>query len=131
MTIERVSGVLVTPDDAATLVDALTVFEKVLGERNSRPSAKLVDLKRRLSRATSDAARKRTVTGVSIEGEQPDSNSEFGYEAIDTIAAAKVLGITSGGVRDLARRGKLPAVQAGGRWLLDARAVARRAEHRA
>lgn len=38
-------------------------------------------------------------------------------ELLDSADAARVLGITGNGVRDLRRRGRLSATKAGGRWL--------------
>lgn len=45
--------------------------------------------------------------------------------------AARALGITAAGVRDLARRGRLPARHTGTRWVYPADAVNAEAEHRA
>ncbi|MCV7005659.1 helix-turn-helix domain-containing protein [Mycobacterium gordonae] len=50
---------------------------------------------------------------------------------LDTGEAAAILGIGPNGVRDLVRRGKLPAHRAGGRLLLPALPVVERAERRA
>lgn len=53
------------------------------------------------------------------------------YDLVDSREAARLLGITASGVRDLVYRGQLPGHRAGGRWLLPAAPVIERAERRA
>lgn len=127
-TIEPISGVLLGAEDARTLAEALEVFTKVLAERGSRPTAKLDDLRRRLARAATRVPVGNTHADARGSAAQPDSGVHLGYELIDTTRAAAILGITADGVRDLARRGTLPAVRAGGRWLLASSAVVARAD---
>lgn len=128
--IEPISGVLLGADDARTLADALDVFAKVLAERGSRPTAKLDDLRRRLSRASTRVSRLDTHANARSIAAEPDSGVDLGYELIDSAQAARILGISADGVRDLARRGRLPVVRAGGRWLFAAAGVVERAERR-
>ncbi|WP_433613781.1 helix-turn-helix domain-containing protein [Prescottella agglutinans] len=58
---------------------------------------------------------------------QSRAASLLGHEFVDTVTAASILGCSPGNVRDLARRGTLPARQVGGRWLVSADAVHARA----
>ena len=126
--IEKVSGVLLDAADADYLARALALFEEVLAKQGSRPSPRLVDLERRLSRASSDATRSTTSGYVSGAKDSADRDALSAYEFVDTERAANILGCTPGNVRDLARRGRLPAVRSGGRWLYPAAAVVARAE---
>lgn len=126
--IEKVSGVLLDAADADYLARALALFEEVLAKQGSRPSPRLVDLERRLSRASSDATRSTTGGYVSGAKDSADRDALSAYEFVDTERAANILGCTPGNVRDLARRGRLPAIRSGGRWLYPAAAVVARAE---
>lgn len=128
MTIEKVSGVLLDAADADYLARALALFEEVLAKQGSRPSPRLVDLERRLSRASSDATR--STTGENVSGATDSTQREVlsAYEFLDSERAADILGCTPGNVRDLARRGRIPAIHTHGRWLYPAAAVVARAE---
>ncbi len=122
----EVRGVLLSPEDARFAVNA---FAALLRDR--RPSAQLADFMERLRTRTDAAA---DVPGRITDGTartvapQPDSAHHAPYDVLTTAQAADILGITCGGVRDLARRGRLPAHRAGGRWLYPAAAVVARAE---
>lgn len=125
---DPVHGVLLTGPE---LHYTLKAFEVLLRDR--RPSPQLAEHLARLQRAyveTDNAAQK--ACGC---GRFADSDGRTGAllpgDVLDTDEAAAILGISAAGVRDLARRGRLPAVQAGGRWLLAAVPVVERAEHRA
>ena len=129
MTIEKVSGVLLDAADADYLARAMKLLAALLeAKQGSRPSPRLVDLERRLSRASSDATRSTTGGYVSGAKDSADRDALSAYEFVDTERAANILGCTPGNVRDLARRGRLPAVRSGGRWLYPAAAVVARAE---
>lgn len=128
--VESVDGVLLGADEARFLVGALDTFGQVLAERGSRPSPKLVDLQRRLSRAVTDVTRRKADVGVSSAVPQPDWDASSAHEFLDSERAAAILGCTPGNVRDLARRGSLPAIHTTGRWLYPAAAVVERAERR-
>lgn len=130
MGIERIAGVLLDPADADYLARALVLFEEVLAKQGSRPSPRLVDLERRLTRATSDATRSPTGENVSAATDSTQREVLSAYEFLDSERAANILGCTPGNVRDLARRGRLPAVHTHGRWLYPAAAIVARAEHR-
>ncbi|MET4166114.1 MULTISPECIES: helix-turn-helix domain-containing protein [Gordonia] len=129
-TIEPITGVLLGVDEARVLAEALDVFVEVLAERGSQPTAKLDDLRHRLSRANTRVSTSNTRVHAREVAPQPDSGVHLGYELIDTARAAAILGISPDGARDLARRGTLPATQAGGRWLFAAAAVVARADQR-
>ena len=58
-------------------------------------------------------------------------DADFTYDLVSTSEAARILGISAHGVRDLVRRGQLPAHNTGTRWLLPARLVVARAERQA
>lgn len=120
---------LLSLDDARFAVEA---FGALLRDR--RPSAALADFIERL-RVRTDAA-----TGVSgrIAGTdartvaaQRGSPEHAPYDVLTSTEAAAILGITANGVRDLARRGRLAAHRAGGRWLYPATAVVAHSERRA
>lgn len=128
MTIEKVSGVLLDASDADYLARAMKLLAALLAKQDSRPSPRLVDLERRLSRASSDATRSTTGGYVSGAKDSADRDALSAYEFVDTERAANILGCTPGNVRDLARRGRLPAIRSGGRWLYPAAAVVARAE---
>ena len=130
MTIEKVSGVLLDASDADYLARAMKLLAALLAKQGSRPSPRLVDLERRLSRASSDATRSATSGYASGAKDSADRDALSAYEFVDTERAANILGCTPGNVRDLARRGRLPAIRSGGRWLYPAAAVVARAESR-
>ena len=131
MTIEKVSGVLLDASDADYLARAVKLLAAFLdAKEGSQPSSRLVDLERRLSRASSDATRSTTGGYVSGAKDSADRDALSAYEFVDTERAAAILGCTPGNVRDLARRGRLTALHSGGRWLYPASAVVERAERR-
>ncbi|OOL30781.1 hypothetical protein GQ85_17705 [Rhodococcus rhodochrous] len=68
---------------------------------------------------------------VSPVGGQDISDQSDIHALIDTAQAAAVLGITPGGVRDLARRKRIAARRAGGRWVFSLLDVERIAAERA
>ena len=109
----------------------LRAFEVLLRDR--RPSPQLAEHLARLQAAYAEshsAAQNACGCGrFEASGGHPDRLLPGDVLASDEAAA--VLGISAAGARDLARRGRLPAVRAGGRWLFQASAVVARAEHRA
>lgn len=130
MSIEPVTGVLLGADDAREVLRVIAAYERALAETRRQPSLRLTSLRNKLSRATSRVPTRDTHVDARKQAAQPDSGVDHAHELFDTAQAAAVLGITSDAVRDLARRGRLPARKAGGRWLLAARAVVDRAERR-
>lgn len=129
--IEKLSGVVLDLEDARY---ALAAFDELL--RGRRPSARLADFIARL-RKTVKSGVSDAKSGVCLSpvpekfGAQHVSGHTAPYDLLDTREAAAVLGITPNAVRDLRRRGRLPAHKAGGRWLYPAASVVARAERRA
>ncbi|XTP37167.1 helix-turn-helix domain-containing protein [Mycobacterium sp. TJFP1] len=126
--IERVNGVLLEPDDARYLLDAL---DALLTDR--RPSPRLADFIARLRKTSvkADVSAPQTDVDVREVGNEEDSPHDRPYDLVTTGEAAAILRLTPGGVRDLARRGSIPAYRAGGRWVYPARSVVALAEQRA
>lgn len=127
----RASGVLLDGDDVAYVLAAL---DKLLQGR--RASAQLADFIARLRKAAKSVVPQpdsdvSTGESARLLGVQTDSRHTALYDLLGSAEVAKVLGCTSGNVRDLRARGRLPAHKAGGRWLYPAAAVIARAERQA
>jgi excisionase family DNA binding protein len=121
-------GLYLTVDDAAYLAEFL---DHVC--RNMHPSPRLADFARRLKKSCAALTpaqenRRNHLRGVHSE---PDMSEHRAYDLVDTDEAARLLGCSAANVRDLVRRGRLPAQRAGNRWLLPARVVIERAERKA
>lgn len=128
--IERISGVMVGPDDVDFLVRALEMLGELLTIRGAAPTQKLTAITDEL-RAGVNTGVTRSKAGADarfVDAESYSAHTPW-HAFLDTKRAADILGITPNGVRDLARRGSLPARRAGRQWLLDAAAVIRKAEH--
>lgn len=130
MAIERVDGVLLDAHDVDVVVRALDLLHGLLPHTGRMPNAKLRAVTEQLRKTGAKLASWPADTGVRarMQGAEADSGHDAWHAVLDTTAAAQILGITPNGARDLARRGTLPARQAGGRWLFDAAAVVQRAE---
>lgn len=126
--ITQVNGLLLAPDDARYLLDAL---DALLSDRRASP--RLADFVARLRRSAGKLAstQENTCVDVSIVGAQQDSAHTAAYDLVDSGEAARILGCTPANVRDLARRGRLPRHRAGGRWVYPARSVEGLATERA
>ena len=118
------AGVFLTLDDAGYLADLLDHLC-----RTQQPSARLAHLSNRMRKSCDSLT---PTQGNRLRGvqSQPDPGDPAAYDLVDAAEAARLLGITPAGVRDLLRRGKLPGVRRGGRWMLPARVVVERAERR-
>lgn len=129
MAIERISGLVLDPESSDFLVRALELLADLLTARGSEATPKLLNVTETL-RTGANTGGTRSNAGVSarIVDAEHDSAQTPWHAILDTKRAADILGITPNGVRDLARRGTLPARRAGREWLLDAAAVIRRAE---
>jgi hypothetical protein len=125
--------VLLDSNDAAYIAEALARFFSVLTEHGSRPSQQLAEAQAKLRKAAASASDSRTDASgcVRIVGGQQGSLHAGEYDLVDSVQAARILGCTAANVRDLGRRGRLPAHRAGGRWLYPASAVVSRAEEQA
>lgn len=121
--------VLLDSNDARYVAEALARFLVVLGEHGLRASPTLLDAEARLRKAAVGASDStRSASGVG--GHLSSSHSGM-YDLVDSVEAARILGCTPQNVRDLARRGRLPAHRAGRGWVYPAQAVAERAERQA
>lgn len=135
-------AVLLDPAETADVVRALELLADVLGklrdERGNRtpstPSPRLVAIIDKLRKASriADVSRPTDSGTVRMFAPQHLPVDSRGHAAVmGTGAAALTLGVTPGAVRDLARRGRIPATYTGTRWQFDAAAVVHLAEHRA
>ncbi|WP_197521984.1 helix-turn-helix domain-containing protein [Mycobacterium gordonae] len=126
--IERVDGVVLSVPDVQYVLAALAAL---LVDRT--PTAQLDQFIRQLRKSVARASDNPATCRVDARevGSQQDSAHTARYDLLDTGEAAAILGIGPNGVRDLVRRGKLPAHRAGGRLLLPALPVVERAERRA
>lgn len=124
--IRAVEGVMLSVRDAKDLADAISHLGALAAERGSRLTARMVDLRTQLLTAISDGG---TDDDARTSVPQGDWMPLSAHDLLDTATAARLLGCTTGNVRDLARRGTLPAHRTGGRWLLEADAVHRHVQH--
>lgn len=141
-------AVILDPAEVDYVARALEHLAQVMAERRdengnpspSQPSARLATLTAKLRRAVDslpvgDMAADHTeqtepsAQPSDVRALQRDS-MHGGRHELGTGEAARALGITPGGVRDLARRGRLPARHTGTRWVYPASAVDAEAEHR-
>lgn len=118
--IRRLEGVYLSPEDATTLADALAYCEDALIKTGRQWTPRMQALRSALAAA---AYVSRTDGGARKLADQARADSLLGHEFVDTVTAAQVLGCTPANVRDLARRGTLPARRIGNRWLVSADAV--------
>lgn len=118
-------GVHLTEPEARLL---LAVLESAcrIGQPDAR-ARHVVDQLRRLLRQTDGPARNVLRSRANPVGD-PHSSQYAQFDLIDTGEAARLLGISAAGVRDLVYRGQLPGHRAGGRWLIPAASVIERAE---
>lgn len=128
--ITRLGGaVLLEADDVDYLARALEMLGELLAVRGAAPSQKLTVMTETLrSGVNTGATRLNAGVGTRIVDADDDSAHTPWHAFLDTKRTADILGITPNGVRDLARRGSLPARRVGRQWMLDAAAVIRRAE---
>ena len=121
----RVDGLLLDPDEVEFLAGILATATERIPARWS-PAAALAIA--RISDAAKRFASQRQSEAVIERAIGDTGNQTRPRDLLDSTEAAKILGITPHAVRALARRGRLPAYRAGGRWLLPAVDVIRRAE---
>lgn len=131
-------AVILDPGEVDYVARALVEFVAAMAPRSPSPTllATIEKLRRAGESADSLAVadhRKRT-RSPELTGErrasQPVSRHAGPHEDIGTAEAARRLGITPNGVRDLVRRGRLEVRRAGGRWLVDAASVDAYAQRR-
>lgn len=130
MAIERLSGVVVDPDSTDFLIRALELLAELLAARGGAAAPRLLEVTEQLKTGVnSGAARSKSgADTIFVDGEADSAHTPW-HAFLNTQRAADILGITPNGVRDLARRGSLPARRVGREWIFDAAAVIRRAAH--
>ena len=133
VTIAALRGVFLDTDEAAYVTEALRLLGRLLVEQRSRPTARLESVTAKLAKAaeTGSAATVNGSEGLPLRASDAADRHPRGYATVTPAEAARIIGCGARNVRDLAARGRLPARRTGGRWLLDAAAVAEQAEHRA
>lgn len=124
-------------DDAVYLARALDMLPRLLTDARRQPTPKLLAAIEKFRRATAVAgglagnASGNARTGPGCAADPADSGHDDPCDTVNTGTAAAILGVSPNGVRDLARRGKLPARRSGSRWVYPAAAVVARAENQA
>jgi excisionase family DNA binding protein len=132
--IERVAGVLLDQAEADYVARALDQFVALMAERRDstgnpapvRPTPRLDQIRAKLRAAigTPHAANGTKSALQSI------SRDDAGHAVITCAEAGRILDCGERNVRALAQRGRLRARRAGGRWHIDAMAVAELVERR-
>ena len=119
MSSRTVAGVLLDREDAALLARTLAVVER-LGERHGfRLDTRVTALAALLADASADASiRASADLELDLVGLAPTADP-----LVTTATAARILGISTHGVRDLLRRGRLLGVRHDGRWLVDPNSI--------
>lgn len=127
-TVQRAT--LLTDDDARFLVEALDAMALQLRKHGYEPSARVKTLTIKLRKSVENASD----SGGEHQKHASDqrlpwfSDQTSAYAITSPNEAARILGISANGVRDLARRGVLPARRSGGRWFISTTGVMARAE---
>lgn len=117
--VRRLDGVYLAPEDARTLADALAYCEDALIKTGRQWTPKM----RRLQSDITAACVSGTDADARKLADRTRATSLLGHEFVDTATAARILGCSPGNVRDLARRGTLPARRVGRVWLVSADAL--------
>lgn len=125
--------VLLDAADAAYLCSALDQFSHVLSQHGMRPTEPFKAARARLAKAVAhvSVSPRNSDADARVVGNEQVPVDAGPYDLVDTDEAARILGCSTGNVRDLARRGKLAGHRASGRWLYPAAAVIARSERQA
>lgn len=125
--------ILIDTLDADYLVQTLNHDFAALAKQGLRPSERVMELHRCLTKAVANASdpAENACAHVSHVGTDADSSQTAPYDLVDTGEAARILGCTPANVRDLARRGRLRAHRAGRGWVYPAASVVALSERRA
>ena len=130
----RLSGVQLTDEEFERIGQAVDLLHRLLIANGNRPPSWVLGL---FQITGGDAStrpgqiRQRAGVDARVIADQQLSTDDAQRALIDSRQAAAIVGISPNGIRDLARRGTLPARRAGGRWLFDAAALEFYAEQRA
>ncbi len=123
-------AVLITPATAQTLVAALRAMEQLYRTRGARLTPALRSIVAQLDEAAAPAESP-TGAPTDVDASTPVPRGAWlplsAHDLLTADEAADLLGCTPNNVRDLARRGALPAHRSGGRWLLEREGVQLRA----
>jgi len=114
--VARVAGVLLSGAAAREVVDALDRLGRLAAPRGMRLSPRLEAIRRELASSDTRAV---TPAHASVDDIAALLDSHLNASAVDTAAAARMLGMTPGGVAWLCRNGRLTATRVGRRWLID------------
>ena len=128
---ERLDAIVLTDSEIRYLLDVLTETQAALAKHGIRRSPRADAFIDRLRRVCAPVTRQEHSAGATDPAQGDESHDPRRHDLLDSAEAGRILGIGSDGVRALCRRGSLPAYRAGGRWLILAEDVVRRAERRA
>lgn len=120
-------GVLLEVSEAEVLIASI---EDLCRRSGRQPSGRLALIVAKLRKvvANTDGL---TPKSVSLLGNQSVSSSHCAYDLVTSGEAARIMGISAHGVRDLRRRGVLTGHYTGTRWLYPLRVIEARAERQA
>ena len=120
-------GVLLSAGAARELVAALDHLGRLAAPRGMQLSQRLQTIRRELRTSTAGG-----VADVDVSGNSGAEQGVSHWEpsVVDTATAARMLGITPGGVTWLCRHNRLTATRCGGRWLVDAASLRTYQRHR-
>ena len=114
--VARVAGVLLSPSAAREIVAALDHLARLAAPRGQQLSERVRLIARELAIS---GTREPTRVDMRAEGVAAQFFGESELCVADTATAARMLGMTPGGVAWLCRNGRLTATRVGGRWLVD------------
>lgn len=120
-------GVLLEVSEAEVLV---ATIEDLCRRTGRQPSGRLGPIVAKMRKVVANTGDSDTKT-ASLLGNTADSGQSSAYDLVTTGEAARIIGCTPNNVRDLRRRGQLPAHHTGTRWLYPLRMVEARAERQA
>lgn len=127
-------GVLLDVAEAEVLVGTV---DDLCGRTGRQPDGRLDRILRKLRKAVANTdglpseSRRVAPKSVSFVGVEADSAAHCAYDLVTSGEAARIIGISPHGVRDLRRRGVLTGHYTGTRWLYPLRVVEARAERKA
>jgi hypothetical protein len=123
-------GVLLAVSDAEALVATIEDLCRRTGRQPSGPLGPLLVRVRKAIEtvANTDGLHPKTVR---LLGSKANPDQHCAYDLVSSGEAARILGISAHGVRDLRRRGVLTGHYTGTRWVYPLRVVEARAERKA